>query len=99
MPVERNLMLCISNYCMSSLCFATGNLWRFWNKIDVIDLISQLDIDGVEYTYGKFYNERIPAEKDFEILKHYKYNSVHSPFKLSIDLVNENEFNKTFEQY
>ncbi|MFA5763835.1 MAG: hypothetical protein WC915_03400 [archaeon] len=80
---------------MSSLCFATGNLWRFWNKIDVIDLISQLDIDGVEYTYGKFYDERIPTEKEFDILKNYKCNSVHSPFKLSIDLVSENEFNQT----
>jgi hypothetical protein len=97
MPVERNLMLCFSNYCMRSLCFATGNLWRLIGKKDVVGMISQLDIDGVEYTFGKYYDARVPSEKDFDVLKNYKYNSVHFPFKLSLGEGSESEFNKTFE--
>ena len=80
---------------MNKLCFATGSLRRLMGKKDVMGIISKLDVDGVEYTYGKFYGERPLSESDFDILKNYKYNSVHSPFKLSFDLVSEIEFNKT----
>jgi endonuclease IV len=83
---------------MSVLCFATGNLWRLMGKKDVMQVIQNLDVDGIEYTYGKFYNERVPSEKDFDILRNYKYVSTHAPFKLSLDLVSENEFNKTVKQ-
>jgi endonuclease IV len=82
---------------MDKLCFATGNLWRIANKIDVMEIISQLDVSGVEYTYGKVYGERIPNEKDFDMLKNYNYNSVHAPFRLSLDLVSEEEFNETMD--
>jgi hypothetical protein len=79
---------------MNKICFATGSLWRLIGKKDIIEMISELDIDGVEYTFGKYYNERIPNEKDFDILKNYKYNSVHAPFRLSLDWVSKDEFNK-----
>lgn len=79
---------------MRKLCFATGNLWRIMGKVDVVDLISELDVDGIEYTYGRFYNERIPTEKDFDILRNYNFNSVHAPFRMSLDLMNQDEFEK-----
>jgi endonuclease IV len=68
------------------------------NKFDVIDVISKLDIDGIEYTYGKYYNERIPLKKDFDVLKNYSYVSIHSPFKLSLDLMDKKEFFSTFKK-
>jgi len=77
---------------MGKLCFATGCLWKLVGKVDVMDFISNLDIDGVEYTYGRYYDERKPTAKDFDILKNYKYNSIHAPFRLSLDLMEKNEF-------
>ncbi len=78
---------------MRALCFATGNLWRLIGKKDIFEIISSLDIDGVEYTYGKHYEERKPSEKDLGTLRSYKYVSIHSPFRLSLDLMPKENFN------
>lgn len=77
---------------MVKICFATGNLWRLMTKFDVIDIISKLDIAGVEYTYGKNLNERPIKEKEFDLLKDYSYISFHSPFLFSLYYLKENEF-------
>jgi endonuclease IV len=82
---------------MTKICFATGNLFRLIGKRDIMEIISNLDIYGVEYTYGKYYNERKPNEKDFEILKNYDFVSIHAPFRLSTDLVTKKEFEKTIK--
>jgi hypothetical protein len=37
--------------------------------MDILDLISNLDISGVEYTFGKDFFERPITEKDYSILK------------------------------
>jgi len=92
---ESHLRLFVVQFIMKMLCFATGCLWRLVGKIDIMDFISKLDIDGVEYTYGRAYTERVPSENDFDILKKYKYVSIHTPFKLSLDKMLIDEFNST----
>jgi endonuclease IV len=80
---------------MAKICFATGSIWRLINKYDIFEIISELDVDGVEYTYGKHFNDRKLKEKDFDLLNNYSFVSMHSPFKLSLDLTSKKEFDKT----
>ncbi|MEI7960999.1 MAG: hypothetical protein WCI04_01565 [archaeon] len=83
---------------MRRICFATGNLYRLIGKCDVMDLISRLDIDGVEYTYGKTLAERPLREKDFDILNNYSQVSFHSPFRFSRFELSKNEFKSQFHK-
>jgi endonuclease IV len=82
---------------MVELCFATGCLWRLIGKKDIFEMLSKLNIDGVELTYGKYYGERKIFEKDFKILKKFGFVSMHSPFKLSLDLMSRKEFDSTIK--
>lgn len=68
---------------MRAFCFATGNLWRLIGKKDIVSLISSLNIDGVEWSFGKNFDERLLIEKDINLLKQFDFNSVHSPFLFS----------------
>ena len=95
---ESNLTLCFFYFVMRTLCFATGNIWRIMEKIDLLDFISNLDIDGVEYTYGRFYDERKPNQVDFDFFKKYKYVSMHAPFRLSLDKMEKESFDSILNQ-
>lgn len=81
---------------MRCLCFATGNLYRLLGKQDVMDLISRLDIDGAEYTYGRFINERPIMKKDISFFRSLKYASMHSPFTLSLKKIPAEEVQRQF---
>jgi len=76
---------------MNELCFATGNLWRLIGKKDIFEIISQLNIDGIELTLGKNFNERVLTETNQEICKKYSQNSIHSPFGYSLKYISEKE--------
>jgi|GEM_PF-4450922 len=76
---------------MEKICFATGNLYRFIGKKDILEIISKLDIYGVEYTFGKDIYERPITAKDSKILEYYSFLSFHWPFKLSLKYFQENE--------
>lgn len=82
---------------MRQLCFATGNLYRLIGKKDIVDLISRLDIDGVEYTYGRNISERLITEKDVSFLRSLDYVSIHSPFSLSLKKISPLEVQKCYE--
>jgi sugar phosphate isomerase/epimerase len=66
---------------MKCISFATGNLYRFHGKINVLELIDSLGVEGIEYTYGKTFVERPINERDVNILLKQKDVSLHSPFK------------------
>jgi hypothetical protein len=53
---------------MKILSFATGNLYRFMEKINVVEFIDSLGVNGIEYTYGKTYGERPITKSDSKIL-------------------------------
>jgi hypothetical protein len=67
---------------MKLISFATGNLYKFLNEIDTMSLIDSLGIEGIEYTYGKYYAERPITKTDKKILLKRKDISLHTPFKL-----------------
>ncbi|MEK6959233.1 MAG: hypothetical protein AABW59_04270 [archaeon] len=69
---------------MVKICFATGNLYKFIGKIDIIEIISNLDIDGIEWTYGKEFGERVVSCQDEQILQNFSCNSLHAPFHFSL---------------
>ena len=69
---------------MRALCFATGNLRQLIGKTDIFKIISSLDVDGIELTLGKDFNERKLQESDESVFKNYKHNSIHSPFRFSL---------------
>jgi hypothetical protein len=76
---------------MRGLCFATGNLWRLIGKKDIFQIISSLDVDGIELSLGKDFNERVLTESNQVIFKNYSLNSIHSPFRFTLKYVSENE--------
>jgi hypothetical protein len=76
---------------MRALCFATGNLRQLIGKEDIFKIISSLDIDGIELTLGKDFNERKLIESEEEIFRNYKNNSIHSPFQFSLKYCSEEE--------
>ncbi len=78
-------------------CIATGNLWRKNLTSDqVIDYLSQFEIDGIELTIGQI--EELSgfsmSKRAINELKRYKYNSLHSPFHLVTDARNDEEITK-----
>ncbi|MFA5931680.1 MAG: hypothetical protein WC821_05215 [archaeon] len=79
---------------MQPLCFASGNLYQLNGKKDVWGMIANLNVDGVEVSYGKTLEERALYEKDFEILNNYDFVSMHSPFKLIFGAKSESEIEK-----
>ncbi len=76
---------------MRALCFATGNLRQLIKKQDIFQIISSLDVDGVELTLGKDFNERKLNDSQFDILKSFKFNGIHSPFLFSLKYMSEQE--------
>ncbi|MCX6803216.1 MAG: hypothetical protein NTY48_01445 [Candidatus Diapherotrites archaeon] len=66
---------------MKLLSFATGNFYRFVNQIRVVEYIDSLGIDGIEYTYGKWYDERPLTKIDKNILSKKLDTSLHIHFK------------------
>jgi len=65
------------------LCFATGNLRQSIGKIDLVQTLSKLDIDGIEWTFGKEFGERPITDKDADFLRTFDFVSIHSPFRFS----------------
>jgi sugar phosphate isomerase/epimerase len=65
---------------MHLLSFATGNLYRYINEVNLVEFIDKLGVDGIEYTYGKNYGERIITKSDENILLTKKDISMHVPF-------------------
>ena len=56
---------------MQSLCFATGNLRRLIGKKDIYEIISKLDIDGIELSLGSDFVKRTPTESNQNIFRNY----------------------------
>lgn len=67
---------------MKLLSFATGNLYRFLNEVNLVEFVNNLNVDGIEYTYGKHYDERPLSRLDESILLSKKDVSMHVPFKI-----------------
>jgi len=76
---------------MRALCFATGNLYRFFGKFALTDLFSSLVIQGVEWTYGKNFGERPLTEKDVNFLRTLDYVSLHAPFRFGSEYYSNDE--------
>ncbi|MFA6420115.1 MAG: hypothetical protein WCW13_04905, partial [archaeon] len=66
---------------MKLLSCATGNFYKFLDQINVVEFINTLGVDGIEYTYGKYYEERPILKIDETILLTKKDVSMHAPFK------------------
>ena len=67
---------------MKLLSFATGNLWRFQNDLDLIKYISNFDVEGIEYTYGRYLDERPIKDSDLKYFERFEDISLHAPFWL-----------------
>jgi len=65
---------------MKLLSCATGNFYKFLDKISVVEFINSLGVDGIEYTYGRHYEERPITKLDETILLTKKDVSMHVPF-------------------
>jgi endonuclease IV len=63
------------------------------DKINVLELISKLDIEGVEYTYGRVFKEREIKDSDLAFFNSLKHVSLHSPFSLSLKKIPQDEVN------
>jgi hypothetical protein len=88
---------------MKIISFATGNLWRFHRELNLVNFISNLGVDGIEYTYGKSIDERPILDKDLSFFRDFDDVSMHSPFGLvkksnsKLNLINN--FNKISGDY
>lgn len=66
---------------MRLLSFATGNLYRFNRQLDVVKLIGGLGTDGIEFTYGRFFEEHPITKSTERILFSKKEVSMHVHFR------------------
>ncbi len=87
---------------MKKLFIATGNFYRFVDKISPVEFINSFQVEGIEYTYGKSYGERPITKKDISIMRK-KEVSLHLPFKYMIFKENKEkdvkDFYKILEDY
>ena len=83
---------------MRLLSFATGNLYRYIADFNLVEFIDKLGTDGIEYTYGKSYGERIITKSDENILLKKKDISMHVPFGFMKNPINLEKDTQDFKK-